>query len=56
MTRHLRIGYEGAFYHVTSSGITLQAVTNAVRGIEKKLAEDKRLSREMRLIKKEMGE
>jgi len=36
-------------------GITLQAVTNAVRGIEKKLAEDKRLSREMTLIKKEMG-
>jgi REP element-mobilizing transposase RayT len=35
-------------------GITLQAVTNAVRGIEKGLSEDKGLSREMALIKKEI--
>jgi len=43
MARQLRIEYEGAFYHVISSGITLQAVTNTVRGIEKTLVEDKRL-------------
>ena len=33
-------------------GITLQAVSNAVRGIEKKMAEDKKLNREMELIRK----
>lgn len=35
--------------------ITLQAVTNAVRCIEKKMAEDKRLNMEMTLITKEIN-
>ncbi len=35
-------------------GITLQAVTNAVRKIEKMSAEDRKLNREMALIRKEM--
>jgi len=37
-------------------GITLQAVSNAVRGIEKKIEDDKKLSREMELIRKAMNE
>jgi REP element-mobilizing transposase RayT len=37
-------------------GITLQAVTNAVRDIDKRREEDKKLSKEIALIKKEFGE
>jgi REP element-mobilizing transposase RayT len=37
-------------------GITLQAVTNAMRDIDKRREEEKKLSKEIALIKKELGE
>lgn len=37
-------------------GITLQAVTNAARGVEKKMAEDMKLNREMASIRKAIDE